>query len=182
MNTRYKPLLLMLGDSLIDYGEWQRRMANYQVVSSGIPGERCEELLHRLAYQTAEQEPARKPAAIVIMSGTNNIAFGDLSFVMALKQIITILQDRYPGSEILLTSLLPYEIPGLIDTVHAANEEIQMLCNETGSRYFNLCTEFENSFEPMFDYDGVHLSNHGYRLWAAVLDRYLANLLANKGD
>jgi lysophospholipase L1-like esterase len=116
------------------------------------------------------------------MSGTNNIAFGDISFVIVLKRIITTLQDRYSGSEILLTSLLPYEIPGLIDTVHSANEEMRILCAESGCRYFDLCTEFENSFEPLFDYDGVHLSNLGYRLWAAVLDRYLANLLANKGD
>lgn len=177
-----KPLLLMLGDSLIDYGEWHRRMEHYRVISSGVPGERCEELLSRLAGQTAERGPTRGPAAIVIMSGTNNIAFGDLSFVTVLKRIIVILQDRHPRSEILLTSLLPYEIPGLIDTVQAANEQMRRLCAESGSRYFDLCTEFENSTDPLFDYDGVHLSNHGYRLWAAMLDRYLGNLLANKDD
>ncbi len=182
MSSTDKPLLLMLGDSLIDYGEWPRRMENYRVISSGAPGERTEELYRRLAAQLQREAPGDAPSAITIMSGTNNIVFGDLSFIEVLRRILTILRDRYPQSEVLLTSLLPYEIPGLIDAIYTANQQMQMICDEGGGRYFDLCSEFENSFEVLFDYDGVHLSNQGYRLWAAMLDRYLRNLLAKEDD
>ena len=42
MSTTDKPLVLMLGDSLIDYGEWHRRLPGYRIISSGIPWERTE--------------------------------------------------------------------------------------------------------------------------------------------
>lgn len=177
-----KPLLLMLGDSLIDYGEWQRRMQNHRVVSSGVPGERTEELQRRIDCLPPVMSSADHPAAIIIMSGTNNIVFGDLRFIEILEHIVGALQQRYPDAHILLTSLLPYRLPGLIDDIQAANEQIKAVCAETGCRYFDLYHEFNKSCERLFDYDGVHLSNQGYRLWAAALERILANLLAKEDD
>ena len=178
MSTGEKPQLLMLGDSLIDYGEWHRRLPGYRVISSGIPGERTEGLLHRLPPDL----PGYSPDAIVIMSGTNNIVFGDIGFVDLLGQIASLLRSRYPAAEIMITSLLPYEIPGLIDAIQAANQQLSFICKERGCRFFDLCSLFEQSFEELFDFDGVHLSNSGYRLWAFHLDEYLRKLLAKPPD
>lgn len=178
MTTPHKPLLLMLGDSLIDYGEWHRRLHNYRIISNGIPGERTEGLMHRLPPRL----PGDAPDAIVIMSGTNNIVFGDLGFVNLLGRIITVLRGHYPHSEILITSMLPYEIPGLIDVIHSANKQMKFICEESGCTYFDLCSPFEDSFDALFDYDGVHLSNLGYRLWASLLDDYLRKLLAKQPE
>lgn len=177
-----KPLLMMLGDSLIDYGEWHRRMQGYRVVNLGVPGERAEELRRRIDSLPPKTSSTDQPAAIVIMSGTNNIAFGDLRFVDVFRPAVTALQHRYPDARILLTSLLPYRLSGLIDDIHTVNEQMKTICAETGCRYFDLYSEFEKSSERLFDYDGVHLSNRGYRLWAAALDRLLANLLAKEGN
>lgn len=178
MSLTYKPLLLMLGDSLIDYGEWHRRLPEYRIISSGIPGERTEGLLNRLPPRL----PAEAPDGIVIMSGTNNIVFGDLGFVDLLARSITLLRAGYQDSQIVITSLLPYEIPGLIDTIHAANQQLAFICEEHGCHFFDLCSHFENSFDELFDFDGVHLSNLGYRLWASRLDEYLRKLLAKPPD
>jgi len=178
MSSADKPLVLMLGDSLIDYGEWHRRLPGYRIISSGLPGERTEELLHRLPPEL----PGAPPDGIVIMSGTNNIVFGDLGFVDQLGRAATILRGQYPQAEIVLTSLLPYEIPGLLDAIHAANQQLAFVCEERGCRYFDLCSLFEHSFDELFDFDGVHLSNLGYRLWASRLDEYLRKLLAKPPD
>lgn len=177
MPSTNKPQVLMLGDSLIDYGEWQRRLPAYRVISSGIPGERTEELFRRVSIQL----PDDPPEAVVVMSGTNNIVFGDHSFIDMLRRISSVLQGSYPQAPIIITSMLPYEIPGIIDSIHAANQHIRLICAESGCHYFDLCSEFERSFEPLFDYDGVHLSNRGYQLWAAGLAGYLAKLLAKPG-
>ena len=178
MSAHDKPLVLMLGDSLIDYGEWHRRLPSYRIISSGLPGERTEGLLHRLPPRL----PGDAPDAIVIMSGTNNIVFGDLGFVDLLGQSATLLRSHYPQAEIVITSLLPYEIPGLIDAIHAANQQLTFLCEERGCHFFDLCGLFEQSFDELFDFDGVHLSNLGYRLWASRLDQYLRKLLAKPPD
>lgn len=178
MNETLKPVLLMLGDSLIDYGEWDLRLKNYRVISSGVPGERTEHLLHRLPRCL----PGNMPEAITIMSGTNNIVFGDLSFIEVMHHIIALLQDHFNRPKIILTSLLPYELPTIIDVIHSANERLQLICENSGCHYLDLCSEFEHSFKALFDYDGVHLSNEGYRLWAALLDGELRKLLAKAGD
>jgi lysophospholipase L1-like esterase len=169
MNGSGNPLIFMLGDSLIDYGEWHRRLPGYRIISSGVPGERTEELLSRLPVQTQTETPD----AFVLMTGTNNIVFGDFSFINTTRQILTRLHSQFPQTTILVTSLLPYEIPGIIDTIHAANEQLRLICDESGCTYFDLCRHFEDSFDALFDYDGIHLSNSGYQLWAAVLDEYL---------
>jgi lysophospholipase L1-like esterase len=178
MSATDKPLLLMLGDSLIDYGEWHRLLPGYRIISSGIPGERTEGLLYRLPPEL----DGDSPDGIVIMSGTNNIVFGDLVFVDLLGRVATILRSHYRQAEIVFTSLLPYEIPGLLDVIYAANQQLAFVCEEHGCRYFDLCSHFEQSFEELFDFDGVHLSNLGYRLWAARLDEYLRKLLAKPPD
>ena len=177
MTSMHKPLVLMLGDSLIDYGEWQRRLPAYRVLSSGIPGGRTEELFRRVSLHL----PGDLPEAIVVMSGTNNIVFGDHSFIDMLRRISAVLQDSNPQAAIIITSMLPYEIPGIVDSIHAANQQISLICAESGCHYFDLCSEFERSFEPLFDFDGVHLSNRGYQLWSASLAGYLGKLLAKRG-
>ena len=168
----------MLGDSLIASGEWHRRLPGYRIISSGIPGERTEELLYRLPPDLSGEPPD----GIVIMSGTNNIVFGDLGFVDLLGRVATILRSHYQQTEIVVTSLLPYEIPGLLDAIHAANQQLAFVCEERGCRYFDLYSHFEQSFDELFGFDGVHLSNLGYRLWASRLDEYLRKLLAKPVD
>ena len=178
MNGSEKPLILLLGDSLIDYGEWHRRLSGYRVISSGVPGERTEGLLQRLPIETR----GTTPDALLLMTGTNNIVFGDMGFIDISRQIATRLKDQFPHSPILVTSLLPYEIPGIIDTIHVANEQLRLVCNESGCNYFDLCSHFESSFDALFDFDGIHLSNSGYQLWASVLAEFLRKLLAKDPD
>ena len=178
MSSSGKALVYLLGDSLIDYGEWHRRLPGYRTISSGVPGERAGELLRRLPVKAV----TRVPDALVVMTGTNNIVFGDFSFIDAIENIITRLQDQFALAPILVTSLLPYEIPGISDTICAANDGLRKVCRQSGAVYFDLYTPFEDSAAGLFDYDGIHLSNSGYELWASVLDEYLRQLLANGPD
>ncbi|MCG6930783.1 MAG: GDSL-type esterase/lipase family protein [Desulfofustis sp.] len=178
MNGFTRPLILLLGDSLIDYGEWHLRLPDYRVISRGVPGERTEELLRRLPVQPQVEAPD----ALVLMSGTNNIVFGDFGFIDATRQILIKLRKRFVGVPILVTSLLPYRIPGIASTIQEANRQLRRLCDKSGSIYLDVCRHFENSPDRLFDYDGVHLSNGGYRIWASVLDEYLRNLLAKAPD
>ena len=71
---------------------------------------------------------------------------------------------------------------GWLDTIHTANQQISFICEERGCHFFDLCSHFEDSFDELFDFDGVHLSNLGYRLWASRLDEYLRKLLAKPLD
>lgn len=177
-----KPLVLLLGDSLIDYGEWHRRLPGCRIISSGVPGERSRELLYRLSKPSSRDFPD----LVVLMSGTNDLLSGDLNFTAHLEQVALLLRQWFPDAAILLTSLLPFQIsahiPGLRDTIVSANRELKALAKKLGCHYFDLFNHFEQSNDALFDYDGVHLNNRGYRLWARELERYITPLLAPGPD
>jgi lysophospholipase L1-like esterase len=168
-----KHVILFLGDSLVDFGKWRTRLPHYQVISSGIPGEHAEELLSRL--------PARDERigvdVIVLMTGTNNLFFGDITFTDTIASIIERLTHTHPNACILLTSLLPYRISGIEKTVRKVNETLRMIAQKSDIVYFDLYSAFVQCKEDLFDYDGVHLSETGYRLWANLLDDDLARRL-----
>lgn len=97
--------LLFLGDSLVEFFNWQERFPGYQVTNAGVAGETVQGLLRRTRESVTEKVP---PHWISIMIGTNNLA-------------AEFQKNTGPGSN------------------------------------------------PLFDSDGVHLSEHGYTLWADVL-------------
>lgn len=166
--------LLFLGDSLIDYADWPHRLPHYNVISSGMPGERTEELLWRLPRTI----PEPLPDMIIVMTGTNNILFGDTSFIESLRQIVELLSHSAPNAQRIITSLLPYEIPGFQESICQVNDSLREIADQSGSYYFDLYEKFKQTAETMFEYDGVHLSEAAYRLWSSHLETYLFSRLA----
>ncbi len=169
--------LLFLGDSLVDFANWPRRLPQHRVISSGMPGEQAEELLWRLPVRTP-----LTPDAIILMTGTNNLLFGDTDFAITIEQICRALGAHFPRSERIVTSLLPYNIAGIKEMVQAVNSELKAIAQKTGSHYFDLCSPFEKGGSELFDYDGVHLSESGYQCWNDELLIFLARLLAKEPD
>lgn len=170
--------LLLLGDSLIDFGNWPNRLPRFSAISSGVPGERSEELLHRLRFIKADT----RPDIIVLMSGTNNLLWGDYSFPEVIEEICLELRTQFSRAGIIITSLLPFQIPGCLPHIRKANAEMKETAIRTGGNYFDLYTSFENSSDTLFDYDGVHLNETGYQLWASELNGYLDILLEKDID
>ena len=65
--------LVFIGDSLTQWGDWERRFPGYQVTNLGISGETVEGLLARRARIRARIE---NPDVIFLMTGINNLATG----------------------------------------------------------------------------------------------------------
>lgn len=170
--------LLMLGDSLVDYGNWRSLMPQYKVISQGRPGERTKELLWRLPSCSGH----KSVDAILIMTGTNDLFSGPSDFTKEIPTIAASLQGSYSGAIILINSLLPIKVPGFQETIRKVNRDLQGIASAAGAFYFDLYTPFEKAREPVFDFDGVHLSTPGYILWAHLLSAELSTLLAKDSD
>ncbi len=170
--------ILMLGDSLVDYGNWRKLLPQYTVISRGMPGERAEGLLWRLP-SCMDFSPVD---AISLMTGTNNLFTGPANFTGTIRTIAQNLQQNYPDAPLMINSLVPFQIPGFQEIIRTINNELDSLASETGACYLDLYAPFEKAREPMFEFDGVHFSPHGYHLWADLLSGELITLLAKESD
>ncbi len=167
--------LLFVGDSLIDYFDWQKQFPQHEICQKGIPGETVQGLLARTERIITQ---VNAPDYVVIMIGTNNLVMEDFGFIPAYEKIIALYLAGLPEAKRIITSLLPIKVPWLADSaVPRLNQKLETLCRQTGSVFFNLYPGFCNTnglHRPeLFTEDGVHLSYEGYSLWASALAEQL---------
>lgn len=160
--------LVLLGDSLIAFGDWQDHFPGYGIVNLGLAGETVRELRERLDTLDGR---LGDPACLVVMVGTNNVAMGEYGFLADYRAIITALRQRHPTAVLLVNSLLPMRLPWLApDTIPRLNERLRSLAAELGAGYVDGYSAFLiPPAAPLFGDDGVHLSDEGYRVWAAAM-------------
>lgn len=167
--------LLLLGDSLIAWGRWERLLPDMAVQKRGIPGEWLAQLSLRL-----DEELAASPGyeAIVLQSGTNDLINGDAGFPAIyagmLPRLRLLAEER---AVIVLCSLAPMSIIPQ-PRIHAVNRQLRALAAEVERCFFlDLVPLFTMPGPPVFLNDQVHFSTRGYQLWADELRRLLQEAL-----
>lgn len=167
--------ILLLGDSLIEYGDWRRAFPNSRCQNLGIAGETVEGLLHRLP---AIIQLHGVPDAVVTMTGTNNLAMDDFYFLPQYAEILRKLKNAFPLAKIIATSLLPVDFSWQPTTlVPNINAQLAETCRQIAVSYLDLYSYFQHAIDkgvPVFGDDGVHLSSAGYDLWRQALLKLLS--------
>lgn len=172
--------LLMLGDSLIEWGDWPVLLPEYAVVNRGIAGEMAGELAVRLLDEVGA---CPEPDAVLVQSGTNNILFGDLYFPAIFTTMLPRLRLCYPGIPLILSSLMPMPVVPAAD-LDQVNRALAKAAAETpGCVFLDVVTPFTEQCLPIthpgFLNDQVHLSTRGYQVWAEAIRRCLDRCLSN---
>ncbi|WP_446010332.1 GDSL-type esterase/lipase family protein [Candidatus Electrothrix sp.] len=182
MTTANPTTLLMLGDSLVEWGDWEVLLPELQVINSGIAGEHTEELSARLANEIDTVLADRpEPEYILIMTGTNNLLMGNSYFPAILGSMLPRLIDLCPGSMITLNSIMPMQIQGLPqESIQATNDELRNVAEQSKCWFLDITTPFTEQClpvtKPCFLNDGVHLATRGYQVWAKAIQGHLAAL------
>lgn len=170
-----KQTLLMLGDSLVEWGDWEELLPTIQVINRGIAGEHVEELAARLA---AEIETAPDPDHILIMAGTNNLLMGNHFFPAIFRSMLPRLSSICPDSVITLNSIMPMNLPGLAIEIAETNKELQAVADQADCLFLDMVPPYTEQClpitRPCFLADGFHLSTLGYQVWADEISRHLA--------
>jgi lysophospholipase L1-like esterase len=174
--------LLMLGDSLIEWGDWESLLPDIRVINRRIAGEHTEELSARLVSEIdAVVDAGTEPEYILLMTGTNNLLMGSPYFPAILGSMLPRLADLCPDSSITLNSLMPMQLRGLPqETVTATNNELRDAAKQSGCRFLDMTGPFTEQClpvtKPCFLNDGVHLATRGYQVWAGAIKRHLEML------
>ena len=166
--------LLFIGDSLIEYFNWQEQFQKNLVYNMGVAGETAEGLYARLEVVYSQVE---EPDAVFIMAGINNLAMGDRKFVATYHKIVRSLKERYPSSRIFVQSLLPVLFPWISnDEIRDINRELKKIADTEKLIYLDIHSLFLERGKPLRDYlmdDGVHVSEKGYLAWSREIEKYL---------
>ena len=169
--------LLMIGDSLIEWGDWETLLPDLTVINRGIAGEQAEELSARLV-RVIDALP--EPHHLLIMSGTNNLLMGSPHFPAVFTTMLPRLVNLCPQSDISLNSILPMDLPGLAEvTITVLNRELRGIAERNGCRFLDMTMPFSEHClpvtRPCFMVDGVHLATRGYQVWAEAIRRHVLN-------
>jgi lysophospholipase L1-like esterase len=162
--------LLFVGDSLIEFNDWQAAFPAHRIENRGRAGETVAELLGRVPRLTAGRSA---PEGLLLMSGTNNLAGEDYGFLPAYGEILDHFRASFPATRLAVSSLLPLRLPWLAPSaVPRLNEALAALAARKKALFIDGWTPFFAAGEPLSALlleDGVHLRPAGYRLWAEVI-------------
>jgi lysophospholipase L1-like esterase len=168
----------MLGDSLTQFGSWERWFAGVPVLNRGVSGETSDDVLQRLDGAIAD------PLAVFLLIGTNDLAWGYSTEHIAgnVRAILAEVARRAPGTPVVVQSVPPRTRP-FREPIRALNAAYRALVAAAGPPVEHLdiwpaLADEAGDLRPAFTPDGVHLSDAGYAAWVEVLRPHVHRLAA----
>ena len=163
----------MLGDSITAEADWSRLLPDQPLVNEGHPGFTTEQLV-----VVAERVAAADPAAVIVLTGTNDIRDGHPPAWTRehMEQLIDRLENGSDATIVIQTVLPRADAPA---AVQQANAEIVDLAALRGLRLLDLHETFDDGTGALRDhetYDGLHLTVDGYERWVNELRPVLQGL------
>ncbi|MEB3222569.1 MAG: GDSL-type esterase/lipase family protein [Candidatus Sericytochromatia bacterium] len=164
--------VVLVGDSLTEFGPWTELLPGLLVLNRGIAGDTVAGVRQRLAPLVAGP-----PRAIAVLIGINDLLAGRSPDAVLgdLRHLIGDLRAAAPQTPLLVQSLLPVA-PEVVGAHHqpridAVNDALPGLATGLGAAWLDLRPALAPA--DSLSADGLHLSAAGYSRWAAVLGAHL---------
>lgn len=172
-SIKYHADVAFFGDSITYDGEWEEYFSEVNVINLGLPGDTIAE-----ARKRTEMLANVNPDKIFILLGINSFET-EKDMVILIQQYEALLDEIQivvPDAIIYIQSVLPIshekEQRYVENSIIAAfNEELSKIAVAKKLNYLDLFSTFieGGSMNPDYSYDGVHLNEDGYGLWASVI-------------
>ncbi len=165
---------LLIGDSITEAWRdtpFRQSLLPQDLSNHGVSWDTSSGVIRRLP-QILTNEPDR----VFLKIGTNDISLGRTVEQIAqdVSAVVQAIRDRHPKTDIYLQSVLPREADKL-ERVAAVNQKYAQIAAATGAIYIDLTDRFaaqDGTLRPDLTYDGLHLTNEGYAVWAEALKPY----------
>ncbi len=167
---------VFLGDSLTESFDLVKHFGRNDLRNRGMSGNMTDHVLYRLEEITNAQ-----PAKLFLMIGINDLyqGFDPERVYDNILKIISSIREESSRTVCYIQSILPVNEARLLSgndintTVYKMNRKLSEYCKEDAQlNYIDLHSEFLNNAGEMdttYTYDGVHLTDAGYVLWAELL-------------
>lgn len=171
--------IIFLGDSFIDFAEWNELFNNAKIKNRGIAGDRTDGVLLRL-----NDILSSPPMKIFIMIGYNDLSKGRkvADILENFNKIIENIRTNSPQTEIYIHSLLPVNnslYKGMVDNrdIINLNNQLAKLCERHNAVYIDLFSSFSGDdnqlIEEFVSNDGLHLSGTAYLKWRSIIEKFV---------
>jgi lysophospholipase L1-like esterase len=178
---RHRPVVLFLGDSLINRWNWHEFLADLtpaMVLNRGLSGDTIERLLARFEDTVP---PHAQVQRAFIMIGINDIQrrhYHLPTFTTHYHELVDRLLATVAVDKICLLSILPTRWAEISnEVIQTTNADLGMLAQDKGLCYIDLYGRFVDATgqlaAPLTD-DGLHLSVEGYQRWMVAITPYLS--------
>ncbi|PMB00275.1 lipolytic protein G-D-S-L family [Fischerella thermalis CCMEE 5268] len=170
-------LSILVGDSLSMWFPKEMLKREQLWLNQGISGDTSSGVLKRLSAFAKT-----KPSVIYVMVGINDLRKGrsDEVILSNHRLIIRRLRQNHPESMIIVQSILPSRLSNISNNrIRTLNHQLALLAQKEGVNYLNLYdwfADFEGKLREDLTTDGLHLSEYGYEVWRAAIDRIESQL------
>ena len=169
--------IIFLGDSITEKGDWQNALNDSTVINRGVGGDITSDVLRRLQDITD-----RNPSKVFILVGINDIR-KNLPHAVIVENYLKIVREilhKCPATVIYVQAVLPLN-PGLFFGSRHRERKARILAlnsllayHSTGEKYiyidlYQLFADVEGYLKGKYTYDGLHLRQSAYRVWADFL-------------
>ena len=170
---------VFLGDSLTEGFDLERYFPGHATINRGISGDTTFEVIYRM-----DEILNAGPKKLFLMIGINDIFSGHSQDAILdnIQHIIWKFQDTCPQTKVYVQSILPIRNENLlIDdsgnvTIYQMNNRLKSLCKESNVKFIDLYPDFldnNGQLDRKYTFDGAHLTEEGYGLWAEVVIPYI---------
>lgn len=176
-----KGKVIFLGNSITEFGDWQKLLNDSTVINRGIAGDNTFGVLARL-----DDVINREPSKLFIKIGINDISQNIPSEIIV-KNISTILKNvksKSPITKIYIYSVLPTndnvkknypDAYNKNNIVNLVNRQLKKLAKKNDIIYIDINRIFrdkQGKLDVKFaDSDGLHLNDFAYKIWVDFLKR-----------
>ncbi|MGG3235890.1 GDSL-type esterase/lipase family protein [Priestia flexa] len=176
--------IVIIGDSLVDYAEWNELIPDSRIKNRGIAGDTSEGVLNRISNISQS-----KPKIVLVSVGINDLQRGIKTndVIKKYELIISNIKVNSPQTEIIFTSVLPvnlnnykenfpdYDGAEINKNVIVLNKDLQSLASRENAKYIDLYSELTVSDElkENFTHDGLHLNSDAYEIWTKEINKLI---------
>jgi len=166
--------VVMVGDSLTEWGLWNEIFPGKRIANRGIGGDRTDDILRRI-----DQITSVKPNKAFLSAGTNDLISGksiDQTFADYIK-IVDKLQSN--GITVFIQSTVECRkstCGARLAETRMLNAKLEKFAAENKIQYINIndgITSESDGLLPQFTPDGLHLLGTAYLVWKNNIERFV---------